>query len=313
MEKKDEKMKKIIAILAAAALLLTFAACSAKPADPAPADPTPADPAPTADTTQPVGMPNPVTVYGSLAEINEIVGMKLTHPPVMGVTDEEFKTIDFGDWKIAEYDYKVAGVEYHLRGCPSFDDDISGYYINGEPAFSGMPTDEIAYAEDGDVRLARWATMDGQYVLSAVGANDAFPDIAEELKGLTIPGMSESDLAAYYAALEGEYYDEFSQRAHMKAEALGADGVRLTVHWAGSAFENYEWVMTGRLYEDGLLSYSDCVKTLYKTDEDGNTSSEVESEGGEGFFTPTEDGKLLWDGAEDDYCRECIFFIPPEA
>ena len=52
---------------------------------------------------------------------------------------------------------------------------------------------------------------------------------------------------------------------------------------------------------------------IVETDESGNTTSEVESEGGEGFFTPTEDGKLLWNGAEDDYCRECIFFIPPEA
>jgi hypothetical protein len=65
--------------------------------------------------------------------------------------------------------------------------------------------------------------------------------------------------------------------------------------------------------EDGLLRYDDCVKTLHKTGADDKTVSEVEGEGGSGFFTLTEDGKLLWDGAEDDYCRECIFFIPPEA
>ena len=298
-------MKKVLAILAAAALLLTFAACSVKPADPTPA----ADPTPTADTTPPVGLPNPVTEYGSLAEINDLLGLKLAHPPVMGVTDERFSVIN-GETQIAEYDFKVAGVEYCFRGSPSFDGDISGYYTADGLAFSGQPTDEIEFVEDGEAKLARWATIDGQYVLLAKNASDAFADVAEELKGLTFPWMTENELAAYYKSLEGEYQDEYSQRAHMKGEALGSDGVRFTVHWAGSAFENYEWVMTCRLYEDGLLSYDDCVKTLYKTDTEGKTTSEVEGTDGSGYFVPTEDGKLLWTGAEDDYCRECIFFMP---
>ena len=307
-------MKKVLAILAAAALLLSFAACAAKPADPTPADPAPAaDPTPASDPTPAIGLPNPITEYGSLEEINELLILKLAHPPVMGVTDESYKIIDAGETQIAEYDFKVAGVEYCFRGSPSYDADISGYYTAEGPAFSGMPTEETEFVEDGDAKLARWATIDGQYTLLSLNASDAFEDVVKELRGLTAPWMNDTELAYYYECLEGEYQDEYSQRAHMEAEALGADGVRLTVHWAGSVSEDYEWVMTCRLGADGLLSYDDCVKTLYKTDQSGNTTSEVESEGGKGFFTPTEDGKLLWDGAEEEYCRECIFFIPPEA
>ena len=291
-------MKRIAFILIAIALAVALCACTVTPA------------APTSEPDPAVGMPNPITEYGSLEEINDIVGMKLAHPPVMGVTDERFSIIDAGETKIAEYVFKVAGVEYDFRGSPSFDGDISGYYTADGLAFSGQPTDEIEFVEDGEARLARWATIDGQYVLAAKNANDAFADVAEELKGLTSPWMTEAELAAYYESLAGDYQDEYSQRAHMSGEALGSDGVRFTVHWAGSAFENYEWVMTCRLYEDGLLSYDDCVRTYNKTDSEGKTTSEVESTDGSGFFTPTEDGKLLWDGAEDDYCRECIFFKP---
>ena len=293
-------MKKLIALLAAAAVLLTFAACTISPVEPA---------SPSLEPEPTVGMPNPITEYGSLSEINELVGVNLVHPPVMGVTDERFSVIN-GEYKIAQYDFTVAGVDYCFRASPVYDEDISGYYTADGLAFSGQPTDEIEFVEDGEARLARWATIDGQYVLSAMNASDAFEDVAEELKGLTSPWMTEDELAAYYESLAGDYQDEYSQRAHMAGEALGSDGVRFTVHWAGSAFENYEWVMTCRLYEDGLLSYDDCVQTLYKTDTQGKTSSEVQSTGGSGFFTPTEDGKLLWDGAEDDYCRECIFFKP---
>lgn len=291
-------MKRIAFILIAIALAVALCACTVTPA------------APTSEPDPTAGMPNPIAEYGSLEEINDIVGMKLAHPPVMGVTDERFSIIDAGETKIAEYVFKVAGVEYDFRGSPSFDGDISGYYTADGLAFSGQPTDEIEFVEDGEARLARWATIDGQYVLAAKNANDAFADVAEELKGLTSPWMTEAELAAYYESLAGDYQDEYSQRAHMSGEALGSDGVRFTVHWAGSAFENYEWVMTCRLYEDGLLSYDDCVRTYNKTDSEGKTTSEVESTDGSGFFTPTEDGKLLWDGAEDDYCRECIFFKP---
>ncbi|MBR5708139.1 MAG: hypothetical protein IKX41_02020 [Oscillospiraceae bacterium] len=299
-------MKKFISILAAAVLLLTFAACTISPV--APASPS-AEPEPT------VGIPNPITEYGSLAEINELVGVNLVHPPVMGVTDERFSVIN-GEYKLAQYDFTVAGVDYCFRASPFLDDDISGYYVDGGLVFSGRPTEELEFVtfktgEDYDApKLARWEAGDVQYVLSSRNASDAFEDVAEELAGLTRPWMTEGELAAYYESLEGEYQDEYSQRAHMKGEAKGSGGVVFTVRWAGSAFEDYEWVMTCRLCEDGLLSYDDCVQTLYKTDTQGKTSSEVLGTGGSGFFTPTEDGKLLWDGAEDDYCRECIFFKP---
>lgn len=313
-----KQIKTMLALLLAAMMLFALAACSADGAaqthsdtatgaDAADADASAASPANDGDGS--VGMPNPITEYLSLDEINGVVGMKLVRPPVMGVSDESFRIIN-GDPTIAEYDFTVAGVEYCFRACPSFDEDISGYYINGEPAFGGRAGGEIEFASDGNARLARWATIDGQYVLSAKEASAAFDDIAAELMSLSLPGMSEDELAAFYEGLAGEYWDEYSKRAYMNAEALGSDGLKIVVHWSSSAFEYSEWVMTAKLYEDGLLSYYDCTYKIYVYGDDGSASTEVVSENGSGFFSVTDDGKLLWNGAEDDYCRECVFSKP---
>ena len=304
-------MKKLLAVALTAALVLCLCACGAEETK---------TEAPTGETTVSTGgsedkggmatVKNPMVAYGSLREINEKVGCALCRPGVMGVSDEQFFVIEGSEYDIAEYRYTVAGVAYTMRSAATTQ-DISGCYEGGKTAFEGVEASSvIQYAEAAGMKLARWFNVDGQYVLSAPASDvgDDFVSTAQELWALTLPlgVMTEAELEAFYAELSGQYFDEYSMRATLLAEADGSAGVKLTVSWANSVSEYVCWTMTAHRSEDGLLSYSDCLTELVNTTEDGKETRTTLSEGGEGYFA-VEDGKLAWTGAEDENCQNCVF------
>ena len=100
-------------------------------------------------------------------------------------------------------------------------------------------------------------------------------------------------------------------RASVMVEADGTDGAKITVTWASSAAENSEWVMSGKFDPDALtVTYSDCVKTTYVWNEQGEIDSEtVEYENGEGTITFA-DGEALtltWDDAQEHIADGTVF------
>lgn len=134
----------------------------------------------------PLTVSNPVKTYETLDAMNEAAGTILQHPGVMGVTDEKFAVIDDGQDKIAQYTFSINGVEYVLRNCPTSNKDISGIYVDGHTAFADRDIKNgIDYITAGGKRLARWARVEGQFILSA--AEDAvteeiFEAAAEEIE-----------------------------------------------------------------------------------------------------------------------------------
>ena len=119
--------------------------------------------------------------------------------------------------------------------------------------------------------------------------------------------------------MAGEYQDEVSQRAMATVIANAeAQCVNITVIWGGSATEAAEWTMSAKK-EGNKLVYSDCVykNLIYsdETDQEGTGADEtgggaeetVIYENGTGSFEISDDGKLLWTGAEDEQCQECVF------
>lgn len=261
-----------------------------------------------------IGLPNPIKECASLEEINAAAGTALAHPAVMGVTDESFCTITGSDAVLADYDFTLAGYRWCFRAGAVAAYDISGVYINAVPAF-GEPKEGIEYAEGEGYKLARWFTLDGQYVLSVLDqgamAQDTFAGIAEEMRSLVDPAMSEEDYKAYYASLAGEWQDENSQRAVMTVTAE-EDCVRFEISWADDAATTERWTMTARLYEDGLLSYKDCKKSVVTCGEDGTAGETVVYENGEGFlYLSPEDGKIYWSGSAEDGMQETAFVRLP--
>ncbi|MBQ3668393.1 MAG: hypothetical protein II920_04105 [Clostridia bacterium] len=256
------------------------------------------------------GLANPVKEYATLEEINDIVGGRLCHPAVMGVTDERFSVIN-AEVPIAQYQYSLNGLEYCFRCAATADFDISGVWIDGKEAF-GEYGGEIDYAWGEGMKLARWFEISGQYVLMLedaenVMSEETFIAISEEMRSLTSDAMSESEKAAFYAELEGEYQDNYSLRASASVSANGSEGALMEIWWGNSAFETCCWTMTLRLGEDGLLYYDDCICSVVAVEEGAEEGTvTVLYENGAGYFSFL-DGILYWTGAEDEYHSQCEF------
>lgn len=127
------------------------------------------------------------------------------------------------------------------------------------------------------------------------------------------------EIVEEYVALAGEYQDEYSQRASATVITDAENqSVNITVMWSGSATTAAMWTMNATK-EGNQLVYSDCVKTelIYSddTDQEGTGDEEVGGgaeetvvyENGSGSFEISEDGKLLWTGAEEPECQSCVF------
>ena len=127
--------------------------------------------------------------------------------------------------------------------------------------------------------------------------------------------------AEEYVSLAGEYQDEVSQRASATVIAdTESQNLNITVMWGSSAWESTMWTMTATK-EGNKLVYSDCKRTemIYSDDSDTEESDNGEFGGGaeetvvyeneSGSFDISEDGKLLWTGAPDPDCKDCIFVM----
>ena len=257
------------------------------------------------------GMPSPLTEYGSLNEINEIIGCNLVHPAVMGVINESFWTIDCGDYLIAQYVFELNGLPYTFR-CAATTEDISGVNTVSGTAFPGEPTGEIEFFSGTGVHAARWFDLNGQYSLTVADyegwmSDDTFTLIAMEMRDATSMTMTSDDYEAYYASVAGSYLDSFSGRASLNAHAKQDECVMIEIKWSDSASTYLRWTMSARLYEDGLLSYYDCKKEVVTVDEAGVETAETEYEDGIGWLAFDGENKLYWTGAIEDYATECVF------
>ena len=197
-------MKNVAALLLC--LVLVFSLCACGKSEPAAED----EPA--------AGMPNPMTAYDSLDDVNKAVGGNLCGPGAMGVSDEAFFVINGGSFKIGEYQFKMNGYEYCLR-CAKTVEDISGVYLSGGEgtAFSGIRiAAEGEDTADGEIVLdsgssltisdsgmqsvsddtykcARWFVDDMQYVLTVNDGGaleqDTFTSVASEFMAKTQGNM----------------------------------------------------------------------------------------------------------------------------
>ena len=104
-------------------------------------------------------------------------------------------------------------------------------------------------------------------------------------------------------------------RAIIMIEAEGSDNAKVTVNWAGSAWENSEWSMSGPFNQkDRTIEYHDCVKKEVTYDDDGEIkSSEEVYTGGHGFLTFGEDGTLTWQEDQEHVADDMTFEFNPDA
>ncbi len=110
----------------------------------------------------------------------------------------------------------------------------------------------------------------------------------------------------------GEYQ---SGRARALVECDGVDGARITIEWAGSAWETARWVIVGPLDTDTLtIAYAGCVKSVLTYDDKGELKSEeVEYEDGTGSVVFGEDMTFTWHEDQSEYGTDLVFEWAPSA
>lgn len=123
---------------------------------------------------------------------------------------------------------------------------------------------------------------------------------------ITVPSFAQLS----YNELAGSYEDSVSKRAVLTATAL-ENGLSLLIHWGNSASETVSWTMDVTYMEDGTLGYTNCTRKTLTMNNDGHETEKIEYENGEGYFTVA-DGTLVWNGAADENCKECVFEKIPE-
>ena len=276
-------MKRTVAFLLVLTLALGLAACGAKQ-EPAVEE-------------QPVGMANPMTELGSLEELNDAANTALVKPSE-DVTDEQFFTVKSEDLILAEYRYVLDGVHYTLRSGPS-EDDISGYYTAAGAAFPAGRCDTVEYCTTETASLARWFAGSLQYCLAAEPAQEDFEAAAQSVSAAYLPQVS--------AFLAGSYYDSVSQKASLLIEDNFDGSVQMTVIWSSSASQLTRWEMTARMNGAHQLAYENGKATDILYSDDGTEMDMVLSENEAGYFTVNQDGTILWDGAADENCAQCVF------
>ena len=283
---------KITSIILAGAMTLTLCACGSK----APATPlsTSTDIVPV-EIPEDVGLPNPMVEYSSLDEINEELGGRLSHPAVMGVTDEAFYIIN-GEPEIAQYNFSINGMPYTYRFSYDYSADISGIYEGDGTVFENSTGDD--FYEGESCKAARFVTTDGQYVLivddNGEMDSETFKAIAEELFSMSV----QPDVGS---PLDGLWIETIAGRGQMEIKVTGSTA-DITVTWPSSAAELITWLISGEISDDNSIEYSNATKisTFYGDKE--YEEPETIYEDGTGTITLNDDGTLTWieDGNIDE-------------
>ena len=105
-----------------------------------------------------------------------------------------------------------------------------------------------------------------------------------------------------------------ADRASMLVEAEGAENAKFTVNWGSSAWENSEWVMSGKLDRETLsVTYDNCVRTDRVYGDDGSVTKEtVVFENGKGRISFNAKGNsITWEDDQEHIADGKVFsFVP---
>lgn len=144
------------------------------------------------------------------------------------------------------------------------------------------------------------------------------PETAAETAAETEAAESETLVETEAAAEDGQnpimnfigYYS--CDRASIFIEAAdGANGAKAQVTWGSSATEQTTWEMSGVFDTENLtIDYSDCIKTNYVYNENGDIESmEQVYDGGTGklVFTDGADLSLIWQDDQEQVADDMVF------
>ena len=99
-----------------------------------------------------------------------------------------------------------------------------------------------------------------------------------------------------------------SVRASALVECEGTDSARITITWSGSAWEQAEWEIVGKLdLEARTIQYSGATKKIVVSDENGPKSEDVEYTDGTGTIVFGEGLTFTWHEDQADREKDVTF------
>ncbi len=248
---------------------------------------------------------NGVVEYNSLEEINEITGMHIVVPAVMGIEDVKYCVIEN---KIAMCTFVINGYSYFIKATYDVDCDASGIYIEGTPAFDieEVKQNEKCFAQDELYKLFSFMINNGQYIF-AVNDNgelsyDEFESEYYEIRDMIIKESTNEQ----FRNIEGMYVDSTSQRATAEVILTDANKCEIYISWSNSANENDTWTIVGNIEDDGKIKYDTDYHVKRSFDEDGNQLSETLTDTSNGYIL-YKDNKLIWSGSNNPQTSTCVF------
>ena len=155
--------------------------------------------------------------------------------------------------------------------------------------------------------------------LAACGSSssDKTPETAAPETAAETAAESETLVETEAAAEDGQnpimnfigYYS--CDRASIFIEPDGDRGAKAVVDWGSNATESTTWEMSGAFDTENLtISYSDCIKTNYVYNENGDIESmeEVYADGsGKIIFTDGQDLSLIWEDDQESAAEGMVF------
>lgn len=259
-------MKKVLALALALVMVFSLAACSGKN-----------------------GLPNPMTKVASMDELSKLASCALISPE--GATDEKFFTIDT-DPMIAEYQFKVDGIEYTLRfSNVDVDTDICGVYKDDGTYFEG-DTAENSYIENDDYILHRWFTVDGQYVLMVDKSDneaswEQFDPVQKQFMDVEPVNWNSEVPFADYKAIEGSYSNDTAYASIL----IRYDHVLVGTLLQLEDGTRQVWYMDATLDGDKLIYDKTEIEANKYNEETNETEVTFLPDGPEGYII-VKDGKL---------------------
>lgn len=274
-------MKKIIMLLITM-MMLTVSGCSKK-----------------------ANMANPVMEYESLAEINDKLGTNLIDIKEYGNVENE--RISIIDDKIGEYSFVIDGYDLCLRASKELNEDISGVYVDGEPAFTDFSS-LMSFAGNEEVKAFRLVTNDGcQYTVTSKSQSDPDDDLFLEYLGLIEDKIFVTGSKPEIAEMAGEYEDSYSMRAYATIFLYDINSPWLEMAWSSSVSEYDTWMFELKDEGNGKYSYESFSHFRITVDEDGEIEDIEEVEDSAPGYVEYKDGKIVMTGTGNEQLMNCVF------
>ena len=278
---KGEAMKRLIKITIIAAVMICMTACFNK------------------DENRETVV-NPLLSYESLSEINNAIGVSLIKLPFSSISDETYYVIG---GIIAEYNFIANDYEYCFRASRMLDEDISGIYIDGEPAFSDFSESLSVNQNDDTFKVGRFEVDGVQYSISVMDEGKMDYSSFSEFVEKTRDSVNRNVYSDKMKSLEGSYFDSSSPRFQAEVSVVD-DNIIIDVIRANSTKEYEEWVMFVR-YEGDRLVYDEVLHTTI-TSSKGEEQTVQEYDYGAGYFEIV-DSDLYWTGSGNERTDKCVF------